>query len=224
MTGALFEFPENAVFGRILPKSKIYEHARPTTAIKELFVTQVDQIVWQYKLAPETINIKSTPSVPEIQVFNVTLKNGEIKHEVLRCIDRAISFPILYELKFEDKIKAVAAYKRQNEVDATKWILSEYFEGKWQSADTARKALPLVFDLEVLYAQLLARLLPYQARPGESLKAQVERIELIRTRKREQERHEARLRNEKQFNRKVEINAELRKLKQELDELTGSLS
>ena len=48
----------NAAFGRILPKNKIYEHAHPSTALKELFVRQVDQIVWKYKLAHETINLR----------------------------------------------------------------------------------------------------------------------------------------------------------------------
>ena len=39
--------------------------------MKDLFVAQVEQIVWQYKLAPETINLPATPGVPEIQVFGI---------------------------------------------------------------------------------------------------------------------------------------------------------
>ena len=94
MTTVLFDYPKKAAFGRVLPKSKIYEHARPTSAIKELFVRQVEQISWQYKLAPETINIKGTMAVPEIQVFSIALRDGELKTEVLRCIDQAIPFPL----------------------------------------------------------------------------------------------------------------------------------
>ena len=101
----LFEYPAKAAFGRTVPKNKIYEHGSPTTALKEYFVRQVEQIVWQYKLAPETINMKATIAVPEIQVFTIVLKDGELKPEVLRCIDQAIPFPILFELHFEDRIK-----------------------------------------------------------------------------------------------------------------------
>ena len=71
----LFAYPTNAAFGRVLPKSKIYERTQPTTAVKELFVRQIEQVVWQYKLAPETINVQGTTIVPEIQIFRITLKN-----------------------------------------------------------------------------------------------------------------------------------------------------
>jgi hypothetical protein len=54
---ALFNFPPQAQVGRVLPKSKIYEHGRISTALRERFVKQVEQITWQYKLAPETINL-----------------------------------------------------------------------------------------------------------------------------------------------------------------------
>lgn len=220
MTAALFDYPKNAAFGRVLPKSKIYEHGSPSIATKELFVRQVEQIAWQYKLAPETINIKGTPSVSEIQIFSVALKDGELKMEVLRCIDQAIPFPILFELRFDGKVKPVAAFKRPSEADAAKWVISEYFDGDWVPVDVPRKPLPMVFDLEALYGHLLMPLMPYPARPAEGLQARVERMERIRLKQRELERCEARLRKEKQFNRKVAINAELRVLKEELEGLT----
>jgi restriction endonuclease len=52
---ALFSYPPQAAFGRPLPKNKLYEKAGANTRLKDLFVAQVDQIVWKYKLAPETI-------------------------------------------------------------------------------------------------------------------------------------------------------------------------
>ena len=94
----LFNYPRSAKFGRVLPKSKIYEHAKPGAAVKNLFVSQVEQIVWQYKLAPETINLKQSRAVPEIQIFRLALKTAELKHEVLRCIDKAIQFPIIFRI------------------------------------------------------------------------------------------------------------------------------
>lgn len=67
---AFIYYPKQAVFGRTLPKNKIYEHSGANTRLKDLFVEQVEQIVWQYKLAPETINLPARPGVPELQVFN----------------------------------------------------------------------------------------------------------------------------------------------------------
>ena len=219
MTAVLFDYPKSAAFGRVLPKNKIYEHGSPSTAVKDLFVRQVERITWQYKLAPETINLSSTRAVPEIQIFRIDLRTGELKQDVLYCIDRAINFPIIFELHYEEQVKSIAAYKRPSEADSSKWVLSDYFETLWISSRTQRTPLPIVLDLEILYAHLLTPLMPFQARSGEGLQAFVARMELIRSSQRELEKCESRLRKEKQFNRKVEINAELRALKQELENL-----
>ena len=216
MKTMLFDYPKSAAFGRILPKNKIYEHVHPSTALKELFVRQVDQIVWKYKLAPETINLQQTPSVPEIEIFTTTLKHGELKHDVLRCIDQAIPFPLLFELLYGDKCRVIAAYKRPSEADAAKWVVSDYFESAWLPIETPRTPLPVVLDLDALSEHLLSPLMPYPARQGERLQQRVERLSMIRFKQREVEQCEARLRKEKQFNRKVEINAELRELKRVL--------
>lgn len=219
---ALIAYPKQAAFGRVLPKSKIYEHSGANTRLKELFVEQVEQIVWQYKLAPETINLPARPGVPEIQVFGIQLKSTELHEDVLRCIDGAVQFPILFELNQgqgdQAKTQVVAAYKRPSEADASRWVLSSYFASDWMPATTARTAMPLALDLASLYEQLLQRLIPLPARPQESLADLVARFEQVRAKQREVDRTTARLEKEKQFNRKVEINATLRQL---IDELKG---
>ena len=78
MTAAFFDYPKAAAFGRVVPKSRIYEHAGASTALRDLFVTQVDQIVWKYKLAPETTNLAATKAVSEIQVFSISLRNRSV--------------------------------------------------------------------------------------------------------------------------------------------------
>lgn len=216
----LFDYPKKAAFGRPVPKNKIYENTSPSSALKQYFISQVQQIVWEYKLAPETINLPQTKSVPELQIFRIVLKEDELKHDVLRCIDKAIPFPIIFELHFEGKTKVVAAYKRPSLADNSKWVLSDYFETTWISNDITRAFLPIALDLEMLYAHLLSPLMPFPAHPGESLQAYVERMESIRSQEREIEKCHSRLRKEKQFAHKVTINAELRILKQKLEGLT----
>lgn len=216
----LFEYPEKATFGRVLPKNKIYEHASPTAAVKELFVRQVDQIVWKYKLAPETINLKSTKSVPEVQIFHIGLKKGELKEDVLRCIDKAIPFPLIYELRYGDQVQAIAAYKRPNEADSSKWVLSEYFATDWLPDTTPRTTLPVALNLAALYEKLFSPLLPHPALDKERIQQHVERMERIRQKQRELDKMQAKLGREKQFNRKVEINAGIRAMKQEIKAMT----
>lgn len=218
---AFISYPKQAAFGRTLPKNKIYEHSGANTRLKDLFVEQVEQIVWQYKLAPETINLPAKAGVPELQIFSLQLKTPDLNLDVLRCIDGAVQFPIIFELSFDGRTQVIAAYKRPNESDASRWVLSDYFATAWLPSDIERAAMPLALDLGGLYEQVLHRLIPTPARPQESLADLVARVELVGAKQREVEKATSRLAKEKQFNRKVEINAHLRQLKNELEELTG---
>ena len=217
----MFAYPKQSAFGKVLPKSKIYQHARVTRRVQQCFVDQVSRIVWQHKLSPETTNLPARAGVPEIQVFTLALKTETLDEDVLRCIDKAISFPILYEVTFENRIKEMAAYKRPSEADSAKWVVGDYFATEWQPADSERSPLPVSLDLARLYEQLLRQLMPLAARNGESLKAHAERLAMIRSKEREMDKLEARVNREKQFNRKVELNAELRTIKNELESLIG---
>ena len=214
-------YPKQAAFGRVLPKNKIYEHSGASPSIREMFVRQVEQIVWEFKLAPETINLASKPGVPELQIFAIQLKTPSLNHEVLRCIDGAIQFPIIFELTFEGKIQVVAAFKRPSESDSNRWVVSEYFSTQWMSTDGARMAMPLALDLGVLYEQLLQRLIPLTLRQNETLAELVARVERLRLKENEVQKITSRLAKEKQFNRKVEINAQLRDIRRELGNLTN---
>lgn len=218
---AFINYPKQAAFGRTLPKNKIYEHSAANTRLKDLFVEQVEQIVWQYKLAPETINLPAKPGVPEVQVFAIQLKTPELNLDVLRCIDNAVQFPIIFELSFDGHTQVIAAYKRPNESDASRWVLSDYFATDWLLSDIDRAAMPLALDLGGFYEQVLHRLISTPARPQEKLTDLVARVELVAAKQREVEKAASKLTKEKQFNRKVEINASLRQLKTELEALTA---
>jgi len=217
---ALFNFPVLARVARVVPKSKIYEHGPVNSALRDKFVGQVEQITWAYKLAPETINLPARGGVAEIQVFDVTQKAAELDGDVLRAIDRAIPHPIIFQLHHQQRTRMVAAFKRPSEADASKWVIDGYFAGGWLPADSSRQALPVALDLQGLYEQLLRSLLPSPARPGESLPDQLQRLNRLRSLQSEHAKLDARLHKEKQFNRKVALNAQLREIKNEIADLS----
>ena len=215
----LFQYPEQAAFGRVVPKSKIYEHGRASTALKKMFVDQVAKIVWKYKLSPDTINLPSRPATPEIQVFEVVQKVATVKEDVLRCIDSAISFPIFFELLYKDQVQVKVAYKRPSEADSKKWVVDIYFETEWHPADVERSSLPVALDLESLYDQMLRTQISLPARKSESIRDQVARCGEIRLKEREADKLQTRMNREKQYNRKVEMNGQLRELEKHIDKL-----
>ncbi|EKD97127.1 MAG: hypothetical protein ACD_23C01056G0001, partial [uncultured bacterium] len=140
---ALFAWPSKAVVARPVAKAKIYAHAKPTAALRALFVEQVESITWAYKLAPETINLPAKPDVPEIEVFEIALKLPDVNHSVLRCIDKAIPFPILFVLRYEGHSQPVAAYKRPSDAAIDQWVVGDYHAAPWQKDDLPRPGLPV---------------------------------------------------------------------------------
>jgi len=217
----LFEYPKQAAFNKPLPKSKIYDYARPGNRIKNAFIAQIEKIIWSYKLAPETINLPAKPEVPEIQVFSIWLKKQEFDEDVFRTIDKAIHFPVFYELIYNKQIKSIAAYKRPSDADNSKWVVDSYFESEWLDANTKRKPLPVVLDMTNLYEEMLYQLMPLPPKKGETLKVQAERLSQIRLKQKEVTRLEKQLNKEKQFNRRVEINTKLKAARHELAQLSG---
>lgn len=207
-----YVFPPSTAFGKVLPKSKIYEKASPSAKVKELFVKQVDQIIWQHKLAPETLHISATETVPEIQVFRLLLKTPDVDFQVLSCIDKAIPFPLFFELCFEDRFQVVAAYKRPSLTDNSKCSISEYFCSNWQPAQQQCLPLPVVLDLAVLYKHLLAGLVYLPSRADENTDDWILRTEQLIKLNRNIKRLQNKLLNEKQFNRKVELHNQLKQL------------
>lgn len=216
---ALFAWPPQAAVGRPIAKSKIYAHAKPTAALRALFVEQVESITWAYKLSPETINLPAKSAVPEIEVFEVALKLPDVSHSVLRCIDKAIPFPILFVLRYDGHSQPVAAYKRPSDAAGDQWVVGDYHAAPWQKDSISRPALPLALDLAGLYEQLLRQHLAVPARPGESLRDQLDRLTALTAKQAAAAKLDARLAQEKQFNRKVELNAQLRNIRSELQAL-----
>jgi hypothetical protein len=219
MSFKFFNYPQQAIFGKVLPKAKIYEFAKPSNAVKELFIKQVEQIIWEYKLSPETINTPSGEGVQEIQILKIQLRVPDVDKRVFQVIDQAIPSHIFYEVAVANKLKLVAAYKRPSDADASKWVTGTYFESDWLPSSAEKRSLPISLNMGSLYAQMLREIMPTCARPLESLRGQVDRLELLHHRKAEIDRLKIRLSKENQFNRKLEINSRLREVQRSMNEL-----
>lgn len=213
----LFAYPETALANRPITKKRIYQQQQLSTAVKDLFTTQVESITWLYKLAANTLNIADSSELPELQVFKIVLKNHSLDERVLSSIDSAIPSPIVFELHTTEQVQTCAAFKPYG--CSQKTTLSRYFCSPWYPQETERQPLPYVANIEQLYSQLLGALLPCPAKEAESLSAQIERIAQIESLKRAITRCESRLRKERQLNKQAPINRELRALKQDLEKL-----
>ena len=219
----MFIFPPSTAFGKPVPKSRIYTHALPSRRVKDLFVSQIAEILWAHKLSPETLRLPPTPGVPEIQIFDLTLKGGALDDDVLHSIDRAVPYPVIHRLRSDQGIAYSAAFKRPSESDSRQWVVGARFTTPFALPPPEPPPLPIVLDLGHLYAALFAPLLPLPPRAAEPLADHIARCETHLRLTRQIDLLAAKVRREKQFNRRVALNQQLKPLLAECAALEGSL-
>jgi len=219
-----FEYPEKSRFGRKIPKSKFYENANFNAKLKDKFINQIDKIVWQYKLAPNTLNLDATDEVPEIQVLDIFLKTKEIDQAMLELIDKAIPLPIIFQLHHENKIKIKAAYKRPSDSANNKWVLESYIESEWEANTIMKQLMPQVLNLGKLYEAILSTLIPVEFssnKKNENIGEQIGIINQVKLLQKNIEKLNSNYKQEKQRNRQFEINQQIKLKQKELDKLNN---
>ncbi len=219
MVDLLYKWPVAAKFGSRVPKEKFYDYGNVSTAVREKFVSEVQRITWAYKLAESTINLPGSTSVPEIQVFCIETKTGDVADQVLAAIDKAIQYPIIFEITRttagEPQVRMVAAHKH---LASGSPKLSAYYSTDWLRADAERHPLPTAISLSALYAATLEPLTPVMVRPGEEMSEVADRLAAVRKLEREIAALERKLRTEPQLNRKIELRRSLKTRQQELEQ------
>ena len=217
---ALFAYPPATHKGKTVPKDQVDRERAGGSSLRAALRERVARIVWQHTLFEETLNLPPTAKVPAIQVFEVVLRVPDPGDDLLRAIDRAIPFPILFELSHEGRRRATAAPKRPSAGRGGQWVLEEpRLWGPWQGEDVPRAPLPVATDLERLYERMLAALVP-EMRSAETLAEGLARKAAREVKAREVERLAGRLKRERQFNRKVELHEALRVARADLKRMT----
>jgi hypothetical protein len=218
----LYAWPAKTAHGRVIPKTRIYDGASATRAVQAKFVAQVERMDWTHVLRPDTLNLKAADGVSELAVVAVTLHQPDVDTAVLAAMERAIPRPLVIELSHNSRTRLCMAWKRPSLAGGGQWVVSPHFLGPWMAAGAPRSALPPALDMAALYAALLDPLLPPRKSDGETLAERVMRAEEAAKLEREATRLSAAIAREKQFNRKVELNAELKAVQKRHATLTQS--
>ena len=210
--------PQSTEFNKRIPKQKFYEHITVSPALKKSFVDQIRMIYWRNKVAATTVNLAPGTIVDEVEVFEIRLNSASLDEAVLRQIDREISYRIIFLLEYEGKLQAWTAYKEKTPTANAVFKVGKYYHTEWMT----EAELPIRIDglnLDAVYENFVRQIAgdALKADSGESLKASVERDEKKKQLEKQIAALENKMRREKQLNRQMEMNAELKKLKKEIE-------
>ena len=223
----LYKFPLKAKVDQLIPKNKFYEQGKANSKVEQLFVDQVENIRWAYKLASSTIHLQDQEDLKEIQIFRVKSRVEDLDVSILSFIDKLILTPIIFEVVYQDKVKVVATYKRLNQADKTKAVIGQYYASEWLE-DHDRVELPLYLKLADLYEHFIAQILPITSSEDSgdddksvSIQLKLQKAQQLESLQKQLDKLKSKLRAEKQFNRKVELNKHIHALESDLKKLVS---
>lgn len=211
--------PRSTEFNKRIPKQKFYENLTVSPALKKVFVDQIRVIYWKNKIAASTVNIASGSNVTELEVFEVQLNQPSLDESVLRQIDKEIPYHILFVLSHGGKCQVWIGYKEAAASGTNAFKVSNYYHTDWmpeEQLDLKLEGLNIDAVYENFVKQIAGDAL-VQSISGEDLKDTVERSERKAAIEKQIAALQAKIRKEKQLNVQMRLNAEVKKLKKELE-------
>ena len=211
--------PKTTEFNKRIPKQKFYENIDVSHALKKVFVEQVKTIYWKNKIAASTTNLATGIDVTELEVFEIHLNSPALDDSLLRQIDKEIPYHILFLLEYQGKYQAWIGYKEATASGNKAFKVNGYYHTEWLLEDE----LPLKMvglDVDAVYENFVRQIAGDKLNvesAGESLKESVAREEQKQVLMKQIISLQAKIRKERQLNKQMEMNAELKRLRKEME-------
>lgn len=219
----MLNLPKSTEFNKRIPKQKFYENLDISPAIKRVFVEQIKIIYWANKVAASTTNLAPGETVNEVEFFEIKLNSVPLDENVLRLIDREIPYHIVFVLEHENKYQLWTSYKEASTGNKA-FKVGSYYHTEWIDEGN----IPIKIDglsvdkvYENFVRQIAGDALQLSDDKTESLKVSVERDERRKQLQKQIDTLRTKMRREKQLNKQMEINKDIRALQKELEEISN---
>ena len=198
----MFNLSKNTEMNKQLPKSRLFERLDLTSKQKSIIDKSISSLYIVNNISEKTISqIQSSDEVESLYFILANLKDdGDIK-EVSEIIFKSIPQKIILILKYDNKYRLACFYE--------KIIISDYIDENYIINLEG-------LNLDKVYQNIVAKIGNITIKDDYTLKEQIEENDKIETINNEIKILENKCKNEKQFNKKVEINKKINELKKEL--------
>lgn len=214
----MFQLPASTEFKRRIPKQTFYAKLTLAPEVKRAFAEQINTIIWSNKISPETINLAPSETVQEIQVFTIRLNQATLDVRILPLIDKQIPYHIVFVLEYSNRQQAWVCYKEASLAGSNAFQVGTYYHTDWVNAGELSLRVEGL-SMEAAYEGFVRQIAGEQLAGNGRLKDDVERAKKRQQLEKQIAALEKKIANEKQFNRQVEMNGELKQLRIKLDSL-----
>jgi hypothetical protein len=251
MIDALYQkmaIPDACHLGKRVFKTLFHENAVLGATDKKAFREDIDTVTWEYTLKPATIPIPAYEDdkreYVEVALLQVNVHTPQRIGRIAEVIQRAIPYPLIVVFSLETKCALNVAQKRFSQAERGAIVAEDIRTTRWIDLE-APSALEEEFlcslavptlphtNFYAFYSAIVDRCIALECArftgkycPGvvpEEREVRLGRLAASRALEDRIAERKAAIRTETQFNRQVELNAEIKRLEQELRQVAASL-
>ena len=240
--------PDTCRLDTRVPKKRFLESGLLDAADKKCLKNDIERIRWLYTLKPATINIASyndsEREYPEVAVLHVKLNKISQTARIAHFINRSIPYPLLLLFTNQENgttlMSITLADKRINQADNQKWVLEDSVNSGWLDfADQSASETEFLRSLRItalpftnffhFYRAVMDRVIAVSCahhsgifrldKDGNRLD-KLRRLEKMNAEKTEIAN---KLKKEKRLGRQVELNIKVKRIKESIAQVKGSL-
>ena len=239
--------PQAAYLGARIYKKQLLENADLTITDRKWVNDDIESLEWRYTLKPATINVAKYEDADreylEIALIHIKIKSDTHVKRLGEVIQRSIPYPLILVFECDNRININLADKRVNRADASKLKVEQFFDSDWLFSGSE---IELAFleqlnansyshqDLFTYYQELMRRVVALQTAKftgkfsltanAEADKLRQENLHALKQLELQLVSLKAQVKNETQFNRKLERNVQIKQIKQQIQQITTKLS
>ena len=205
----MFKLPSSTIVDKIVPKSSFDEYA--TTKQKKLLSSVVARIKWLNKISTQTVNLQGK-EVNEIQVFELELKEKSNVNELLLLINKVIPYQILFVLRFNEEIMYSISKKHTHPTNENQAVVDWTFSTSWKNVVEDEFEISLSNSLDSVFQDICFKISGKNQGKEKDIETLIAKEQQLKQLNYSIEKITASIDKCKQFNKKVELNRQLKEM------------
>ena len=204
----MFGLPKTTEISKPLPKKAIFEKFKPKPDDRRLFDEQINRLSIVAEISPQTVSVAANADVSAIYVILVTLKTSECDKRNIVLLSKLIDQRMVFALQYQDAVR-VAIYRSERVLTSDSKPVAE-----WRLNLSG-------LDLGAIWENIIAQIGGIDLAGGKDLDETLAANERREKLTKQIVALEKIAMNEQQSRRKWEYTRGIKKLKQELEELSN---
>lgn len=204
----MFGLPKSTEINKPLPKKIVFDKFKPNAANRKLFDEQISRLTIVAEISPQTVSVSASEDVMSLYVILVMLKAPECDKKNIALLSKLIDQRMLFALQYEDTAR-LAVYRSERILVSDRKPLDEW------------KLNLRGLDLGAIWENIIAEIGGFDLKDGKSLNETIVTNERCEKLTKQIAAIEKKAMNEIQPRRKWELVEEVKRLKNEMEELTN---